>query len=374
MRQATGVDTYLLRLVEALGIVDPQNRYVIFINREDRDRLPALPENFRVVRACTRNRLVRLGWQQVALPIVRVARQLDVVHSPSFILPLADRRAMHVLTIHDLTSFSHPWLHERLRRSRPYQAAVIASIRLAELICVPSHAVRDELLRLVSGVRADRIRVIKHGVSDEFRPQPEEQARTVRDRLGLSSPYVLFVGTIQPRKNLELLLESYRRLVAGDAITEDLVLAGQLGWDSERVISLARTPELRNRVHLLGYVDQGALAALYAGARAFVYPSIEEGFGLPPLEAMACGVPVVASSTPALAENLEGAAELVKPDRPEALADALIRVLCDDPLRERRRREGLDRVKRFRWEQAARATVGCYEELAGAGTQSPPGR
>jgi glycosyltransferase involved in cell wall biosynthesis len=371
MREATGVDTYLLQLVAALGAYDRRNRYVIFVNREDRDRLPALPESFTVVRASTRNRLARLGWQQVALPIVGAARHLDVVHSPSFILPLADRRARHVLTIHDLTSFSHPWLHEPLRRSTLYRAAVIASIRLAQRICVPSYAVRNELLRLVFGVHAYRIRVIQHGVSAGFRPEAAAEAPIVRRRLGLSSPYVLFVGTIQPRKNLELLLETYRRLVVAEAIEEDLVLAGQPGWDCERVVALARTPELRNRVHLLGYVDQSALAALYAGARAFVYPSLEEGFGLPPLEAMACGVPVVASSTPALAENLAGAAELVPANRPEALAEALVRLLRDDRLRERRRREGLDRVKRFRWEQAARAAVGCYEELAG--TQSVDG-
>ncbi|MDQ6751712.1 MAG: glycosyltransferase family 4 protein [Actinomycetota bacterium] len=370
MRQGTGVDTYLLQLVQGLGVVDRRNRYVIFVNREDRDRLPALPASFTVVRACTRNRLVRLAWQQVALPLVAAARRLDVVHSPSFILPVVDRRARQVLTIHDLTSFSRPGLHDRLRRSWPYRAAVRVSIRLAACICVPSNAVRDDVLRLVSGVQPDRIRVIRHGISSEFRPEAVGEAQGVRTRLGLASPYLLFVGTIQPRKNLELLLEAYRRLVLTTAIEEDLVLAGQTGWDCEQVIALARTPELRRRVHLLGYVDQRALPGLYAGARAFVYPSLEEGFGLPPLEAMACGVPVVASTSPALAENLAGAAELIPADSAEALAEALVRLLGDDRLHARRRREGLDRVKHFSWEHAARATIGCYEELAGAGNRA----
>ncbi|MDX6512344.1 MAG: hypothetical protein QOE36_1848, partial [Gaiellaceae bacterium] len=235
MPEATGVDTYLLELLEGLGAVDRRNRYSVFVNHEDRDRVPRLPGTFEVVRTASRNRAVRLGWQQVGLPILGAARRLDVVHSPSFILPLADRRARHVLTIHDLTSFSHPRWHEPLRRSRLYRAAIVASIRLAERICVPSQAVREEVVRLVPGVRAERIRVIPHGISDEFRPEAVGEAAVVRTRLGLPRSYLLFVGTIQPRKNLELLLEAYGRLVAEEAIDEDLVLAGRLGWSYERV-------------------------------------------------------------------------------------------------------------------------------------------
>ena len=364
--EATGVDTYLLELVEGLGAVDRHNQYVVFLNREDQGRLPALPANFAIARAAIRNRLVRVGWQQVALPAQRAVRRLDVLHSPSFILPVADRPARHVLTIHDLTSFTNPAWHERLRRSWPYRAAIVASIRLARRICVPSQAVRDEVLRLVSGVDPARIRVIGHGVSRRFRPQAVEELPAVRRRLGLPASYLLCVGTIQPRKNLELLLDAYRRLVVDRAIEEDLVLAGRLGWDYQRVVALGEAPELRNRVHLLGYVDHASLAPLYAGARALVYPSLDEGFGLPPLEAMACGVPVVASDAPALAENLTGAAELVSPNGTGALTEALIRVLGDERLRETRKREGLARAKQFSWEQSARATVACYEELAGA--------
>lgn len=362
--EATGVDTYLLELLDGLAAVDRRNRYTIFVNREDHHRLPTLPESFRVIRSSVRNRLIRLGWQQAALPVVRAAKRLDVVHSPSFIAPLADRRARHVLTIHDMTSFTDPQLHEPLRRSRLYRAAIVASIRLASCVFVPTRAIRDDIVGLVPGVDPGRIRAIGHGVSHRFRPEAAKEAPTVRKLLGLPSSYLLFVGTIQPRKNLEGLLEAYRRLVLAGAIEEDLVLAGRLGWGFQPVMQLIQAPELRDRVHLLGYVDQRVLAPLYAGARALVYPSLDEGFGLPPLEAMACGVPVVASSVPALTENLSGAAELVPPRQPEALANAIARVLHDERLRERRRREGLARAKRFSWEQSARATLACYEDLA----------
>lgn len=364
--EATGVDTYILELVEGLAAVDRCNHYSILVNREDRERFSRLPRNFEVVPAASRNRFVRLGWQQAALPLVRAGSRLDLVHSPSFILPVADRHAKHVLTIHDMTSFTHPLLHERLRRSRLYRAAIVASIRLAGRVCVPTEAVRESVLDLVDGVDPRRVRVVRHGVSERFCPEALGQAPLARRLLGLPSSYVLFVGTIQPRKNLGLLLEAYRRLAVAGAIEEHLVLAGRLGWGFEPVLEFARCRELRERVHLLGYVDGSMLPALYAGARALVYPSLDEGFGLPPLEAMACGVPVLASSAPALAENLAGASELVPAGRSEALADGLIRVLQDDELRERRRREGFARARCFSWKQSARETLACYQELAGA--------
>jgi glycosyltransferase involved in cell wall biosynthesis len=363
--QATGVDTYLLGLVRGLAAIDLRNRYVLFVNREDRERLPELPPRFELVGTSTRDRAVRLGFQQLALPVLAAARRLDVIHSPSFILPLAAPHVKHVLTVHDMTSFSHAKLHEPLRRSWLYKTAILASIRRADRVCVPSGVVRDQILRFVPEANPARIRAIPHGISAEFRP--DARPITGNGRPDVPRAYLLYVGTIEPRKNLELLLRCYGRLARAGAIEEDLVLAGRLGWGYEQVVTLAGAPDLRGRVHLLGYVDQGALPGLYAGARVFVYPSLEEGFGFPPLEAMACGVPVVASTAPALSENLAGAAELVPAHSPEALADAILRLLRDERLWERRRREGLDRAGRFGWEEAARTTLSCYEEL-GAGS------
>lgn len=365
--EATGVDAYLLGLVRGLAEVDRRNRYVVFVNREDRGRLPKLPRSFELVPASTRHRPVRLGFQQVALPLLGAARRLDVIHSPSFILPLADLRAKHVLTVHDMTSFSHPALHEPLRRSPLYRAAVAASIRRAARVCVPSRVVGEEIRRLVPEADPARIRVTPYGVSEEFRPEAAQERAAGAGRLDVPSGYLLYVGTIQPRKNLELLLECYRRLAVTGAVEEQLVLAGRLGWDYDRVVALAGAPGLRGRVHLLGYVEQRDLAGLYARARVVLYPSLEEGFGLPPLEAMACGVPVIASTAPALSENLAGAAELVPADSPDAFAEAILRLLRDEGLRESRRREGLARAAQFRWKTCARATLACYEELGGVG-------
>ena len=177
----------------------------------------------------------------------------------------------------------------------------------------------------------------------------------------LPQPYILYVGTLEPRKNLPALIESYRRLVEAGAIKEHLVLAGKLGWGYEALLQQLHEPALRGKVHLAGYVDQKDLPAVYAGARLFVYPSLHEGFGFPPIEAMACGVPVISTLSSSLVENLEGAAELVTPNDITALADAIRRLLTDDALRATRRTQGLKRASRYRWDQTAKQTLASYQ-------------
>lgn len=362
----TGVDTYLTRLVLALGEVDPRTHYSIFVNREDRGRfIGALGRNLEVVGWCLRPRPVRLAFQQLLLPAVAVTRGLDVVHSPSFIMPMVRARQKHLLTVYDMTFFSHPECHIPLRRSRPYRAAVLASLRRADLITVPSRSTRDEILRLAPEVADSRIRVVVPGVGDEFRPAMPDQLARAADLLGIPNPYLLYVGTLEPRKNLETLIEAYGRLVRERSAVEDLVLAGKLGWGFEPLLERIRLLGLEEKVHLPGHVPQEVLAGLMGGARLFVYPSLAEGFGFPPLEAMACGVPTIASNSTSLAENLEGAAELVPPTDPAALAATMIRVLDDREHRDRLRRAGLERAGTFRWHRTARDTVACYHELAG---------
>ncbi len=356
--QATGVDNYITRLVLALGRIDHTSQYTLFVNFEDRDLLAgALPPNFTIVPAALRPRVARLSFQQGLLPMAALALGLDVVHSPAFLMPLVRGRSRHVITVHDMTMFTHPDCHIPLRRNPLFLRAVTASIRRADLVSVPSAAVRQDILTLVPDVAADRVRVIVPGIGEEFRPRPAAAAHP--------RPYVLYVGTLEPRKNVETLVESYRRLVLDGAIAEDLVLVGRLGWDYERLLARLDVPELRGRVHRPGYVSQDGLVDLYAGARLFVYPSLAEGFGFPPLEAMACGTPVIATDSSSLAENLRGAAELVQPGDVAALAAAMRRLLGDPTLAAERRRLGLERAARFHWDETARATRACYEELTG---------
>jgi glycosyltransferase involved in cell wall biosynthesis len=362
---ATGVDNYLIRLVTHLGRVDLDNHYTIFLNYEDRRRFDGvLPGNFAIVPASLRPRPVRLLFQQLGLPAASRGLGVEVVHSPSFLMPLYRGRHGHVLTVYDVTFFTRPECHISLRRSQLYRRMLLRSIRRADLVTVPSRFTRQGILDLVSGARPERIKVIAPGVGEEFRPRPAADVGAAVKRLGLPSPYILYVGTIEPRKNLRRLVQSYRRLVAERETAEDLVLAGRLGWDYDELLADIGAPALRGRVHLVGYIAQDDLPWLYAGARLFVYPSLEEGFGFPPLEAMACGVPTISSQTSSLGENLQGAAELIDPLDGQALTAAMARMLADEPRRARLREQALARVTQFRWEQTARQTVACYREVA----------
>ncbi len=368
---ATGVDTYLEQLVLALGEVDRRNHYIVWVNVEDRYFFHRrLPGNFRVAARCLRPRPVRLLFQQVALPAMALAARCDVVHSPSFIMPMARAGRRHLLTVYDMTSFSLPECHVALRRSAPYRWAILTSLRRAHLVSVPSRSTRDEVLRLVEGVAPEKLRVVPPGIDGAFSPRSEGEIRAVVEKLGIRGRYVLFLGTLEPRKNLPRLVEAFGRMVERSGRDEQLVLAGVLGWESEPLLAAISSSGAADRIRRLGYVDGADLPALLSGAGLFVYPSLEEGFGFPPLEAMACGTPTVASETTSLAENLRGAAELVPPTDVGALAAAMERMLVDEGLRAVRRRQGLERAAGFRWQRTAAETVECYRALVSE-TDSP---
>jgi glycosyltransferase involved in cell wall biosynthesis len=360
----TGVDTYLERLVVALGEVDHHNRYTVWVNLEDRAFFHGrLPGNFGVAARCLRPRPIRLLFQQLGIPALALVGGFDVVHSPSFITPMIRGRERHLLTVYDMTFFSRPECHEPLRRSAPYRWAIANSLVRADMVSVPSCATRDAVVRFVPAVDPGKLKVVPPGIDDVFTPRPADEIRAVKDRLGITGPYVLYLGTLEPRKNLTRLVRAFARLAKTEGSDEQLVLAGVLGWDHGPLLDAISGCGVGDRVRRTGYVPADDLPALLSGAELFVYPSLEEGFGFPPLEAMACGTPTVVSDSSSLAENLRGAAELAPPTDVGALAAAMARMLTDDELRMKRRRQGLERAARFRWRRTAEETADCYRAL-----------
>lgn len=362
--QMTGVDNYITHLVWHLARIDEGNEYRLYLNQEDRPMFAGrLPRNFSVATISLRPRPFRLFAQQVLLPIATSRWKADIVHSPSFIMPYLRGAARHVLTIHDMTSFSHPHCHNALRRSRLYRRMVLTSLRRTDVVLVPSQATRQAILSYLPDLPPDCVHVTVPGIGQEFRPCDPGWVQEVVTRLTLLQPYILYVGTLEPRKNLSMLLKSYRRLLEEGAINDYLVLAGKLGWEYEELLKQLQAPALREKVHLVGYVAQQDLPAVYSGARIFVYPSLHEGFGFPPLEAMACGVPTLSSQTSSLGENLQGAAKLASPYDLESWTEAMRHLLTNEESREQYRQEGFARASKFRWEDTARQTLGCYQEV-----------
>jgi glycosyltransferase involved in cell wall biosynthesis len=361
--QPTGVDRYITELVAALARLETGARFTLFVNRADRERFRELPTNFHVRAIGYRPRAARLFVQQSCLPALCAAHGIDVLHSPAFLMPWVRGRARHVLTVHDMTFFSMPQVHTRLRRSRAFTRLVRRSILRASCINVPAATVRDELLARLPGIEPTRVRLTPYGVSPRFSTDGSgDAARLARLPWLPHSPFVLSVCTLEPRKNLPGLIEAFR-LLARRAADLHLVLAGAMG-QARAVVEAAAASGLADRIHFPGFIPDEVLPALYRRARVFAYPSLAEGFGFPPLEAMASGVPVVASSSSALAENLRDAAMLVAPDDPQALAAAIQTLALDDDARARAIVAGLERAARFAWDETARLTFDCYRELA----------
>ena len=278
----------------------------------------------------------RLGviWQQTTL----AKMDADVLWGPHGTLPLASR-VPAIATLHDLTSITMPRKH-RLKTILSFNLFIGRSLEQAARVACVSRSVADEAMRGF-GIAASKIELVPNGVDEFFSPGGEE------------GDFILFTGTLEPRKGIDELLDAWRSLPKP---RPRLVLCGDSGWKT-------RVPA-EDGIELTGYVTRERLRELYRGARAFVYPSHYEGFGIPPLEALACGAPVIATRTGAIAEFAEGAALLVEPGDGRALRDALSRVLSDAVLRADLRARGPERAKGWSWNRGARVMNELMKELA----------
>jgi glycosyltransferase involved in cell wall biosynthesis len=292
----------------------------------------------------------------------------DVFHATDHLLPPL-RRSKLVFTVHDLIYLFYPQYH--LPLNRWYLTLMMPRfLRRADAIIAVSENTRRDVARLLK-IPAERMTVIYEGVSAAYSPAlpPHEVAR-VRARYGLPERYLLFLGTLEPRKNLGALLAAYHALLARGVPLPRLVIAGRKGWLFEPIFERVRALGLAEQVCFTDWVPEADAPPLLAGAEAFVYPSVYEGFGLPPLEAMACGTPVITSTASSLPEIAGDAALLVAPDDTAGLAQAIERVLSDAALRADLRARGLARAAQFTWEAAARQTLAVYHQVLGTADAS----
>ena len=292
----------------------------------------------------------------------------DIFHATDHLLPPL-RGSRLVFTVHDLIYLFYPQYH--LPLNRWYLTLMLPRfLRRADAIIAVSENTRRDVTRLM-GIPAEKMTVIHEGVNPAFTPihDPAELAR-VRRQYKLPERYILFLGTLEPRKNIELLLDAYQALLARDSGWPPLVIAGRKGWLFKPVFEKVAALGLTERVCFTDWVAEADAPALISGAEVFVYPSLYEGFGLPPLEAMACGTPVIASTASSLPEVVGEGGLLVDPHDPAGLTQALERLLGDADLRADLRARALARAKLFTWEAAARQTLAVYQQVLTA----EPGR
>jgi glycosyltransferase involved in cell wall biosynthesis len=351
----TGTEQYSAQLLEALGEIDRRNRYTLYANGRAKPRL-RLPSNFRA-------RLIPFPrlWTHARLSLEMASRSPDVLFVPAHVVPLAHPRT--VVTIHDLGYRAFPEAHPPLAR-RYLDLSTRWSAAVARRVIVPSEATARDLTA-AHGTPAGRIVVIPHGYHPRFRPLDRAVVDAGLGRLGIARPYVLFVGTLQPRKNLARVLAAFEHLAA-EGWPGQLVLVGQRGWLSDPIFAATARPgsPARGRVHLTGYLADDDVPIVYNGAEALAFPSLYEGFGLPALEALACGTPVLTSDTSSLPEVVGDAALKVDPLDTAAIAAGLARLTGDADLRADLRQRGLARAAQFTWRRAAERTLAVLEAVA----------
>lgn len=361
--QPAGAGTYILNLVRALARIDGDHDYVVYCRSHSLPLFAGLPPSFAIVDAGHLSRGLRLLWEETSLPWDLRRRSVNLLHSPHHTTPLLYSPCPRVITVHDVTFFLLPERYPLVRRLH-FQVLTLLGVRRAKLLVVPSVSVREDTAAVLR-LRRDRIRVTYEGVEPAFRPLDREaSAALARDKYGLPDGYLLSLGTREPGKNRMTLFRALTFL-REDGHDIHLAVVGQTGWKVDEEQGLLVELGLQDRVHFTGYVPQADLPALYNGATAFVFPSLYEGFGLPVLEAMACGVPVITSNVSALPEVAGGAALLVDPHDAEAIARAIARVIDEPALARLLARAGIERAAEFTWERCAAATLDAYREVLG---------
>lgn len=356
-RQA-GISQYTIRLLEALAELDHEDEFVVFQSQKHVTKLVDQP-NFcrRSLWTPPHHRL-----EQLLLPLELATTDLDVLHSPDFIPPFR-RNFKSVITIHDLNFLLYP--HFLTPESASYYGQIDQAVRNCDHIIAVSKSTKRDVIRL-TGAPENKITVVYEAPSPVFRPLDDPAvAEQVKQHFGIDKGFILFVSTIEPRKNVPALLMAFRQLLDDYRPDVHLVLAGEKGWLFDDVFALVDKLNLHKRVYFLGRVTVDELLRLYNAAQMLVHPAFYEGFGLPTLEAMACGTPVVASNTSAIPEVVGDAAMLVDPTDVDGMTVAMWRVLNEPGLRQNLVDKGLKRVRNFSWEKAAIETLKIYRQTAG---------
>ncbi len=368
-----GAGNYIIQLIRAIArhkvindsIPDSNQldglEFVIFVQRSRLELLNVEETpNLHLIVLPNISPSMRLLWEQISLPRLAKSHQVDLLHSLHYTMPLAYRGRI-VVTFHDMTFFLFPHHHTLLKRYI-FRFFIRTSSRHAVALIADSESTRQDAIRLV-GVRPDKIFTAQLGVTQEFRPIRDNAIlQHARQKYHLPEHFLLYVGMIEPRKNLPTLLQAYAT-IADQMPDHRLVVVGPKGWMVENILQQTGRLNISDKVHFTGYVERADLPGIYNMADVFIYPSVYEGFGLPVLEAMACGTPVITSNVSSMPEIVGDAGVLLTPNDSQALAQALLELINDPVYRQRLSTKGLERAAAFTWDRTAEKTVAVYRHV-----------
>lgn len=363
----TGVGHYTFELARSLASVAPSDHFTLVspvplessVADELKNRSRANLHDVQL----NSERLNRYWWS-FGLPLYLTRRSFDLFHGTNYDIPRWNILPT-VVTIHDLSLLLHPDTHEepQVKRARRRMPKVAHS---AARIITPSESVKREVCEHL-GVDPNKVAVTPEAPRSAFRRIASVRTEEVRRRLGVADDFILYVGTIEPRKNLKTLVQAFAEILRTTVHRPQLVIAGQEGWLMDDFFGSIRKNGLEDKVRFTGYLHDEDLCALYSSCSAFVYPSLYEGFGLPPLEAMACGAPVITSDIPVIKETVGSAACLVRPEDGDQIAGAIVRVMEDRRTAEKLSLLGLEQARKFTWGRTASLTLEVYRQVLGPG-------
>jgi glycosyltransferase involved in cell wall biosynthesis len=362
-RHLTGNEVYVRSLLTGLAAVDRGSEYLAYVSVRGVESL--IPPGMTVKRV-SNNPFVRLGFD---LPRRLRADRPDVLHV-QFTGPLMCS-VPQVVSVHDVSFLEHPE-YFTMARCAQLRITVSRTVRSAMRVLTGSEFARQSILRAYQ-VDPDKVITIPIAANPIFRPLPRDRAqREVRDRMEIDGPFILTVGDLQPRKNHVGLIQAFEGLVqTHPQIRHKLVFAGKDTWFAPQIREAARNSRVADRIHFTGFVEDDDLLRLYNACECFVFPSFYEGFGIPILEAMACGRAVACANTSSMPEVADGAGILFDPKSRSEIARALADIILDTGLRTRLERLGLQRAPHFTWNRTAERTLELYQDVAEAGRKSP---
>ena len=354
-QQLTGVGNYTYNLIKELNKLDTDEGFLFLINYQNNTFFT----NDGIIVNNPFPALKTYAWHPYLIKKLRRCK-LDIIHNPAQIPTFFKSKKKYILTIHDITPFIFSEEH-RLGRPLIYKLLLPRTLKTADKIITDSNSTKNDLINYFN-IPEEKIRVILLAADEKFKPLNNKEIREAKQKYSLNFPFILYIGTLEPRKNIPSLIKAFYKLKK-KTLQYKLVITGKKGWKYKEIFETIDKLNLQNDVVFTGYVSDEDLPALYNAADLFVYPSIYEGFGLPPLEAMACGTPVITSNTSSLPEVVGDAGIMIDPCNVDGLADAMYEVLTKAGLRANMIKKGLERAEMFSWEKCARETLEVYEEV-----------